>query len=260
MSLALAVAFVVFAVHPDPDGPFIAPIAFVEHGRFSAVHKPYETTEREEEVNKAFRARYYRKGARYRVLSGGVESGVAKVREIYDADCDSPTARVSLTQPVDGGIAVASLALPLGKTAPREPTEDEYKKLYEVAGRVFARNGVSPSLFDQMESGRVVATDINDDGQIDYIGDFEITDKTRKVEHRLFLILTGLTPDYVWYHRGNLAVEKDVTLITFVDHAHFGGSAFDQVIVKLNWSEGWGYRILQRDRTGKWKVVYEGSC
>jgi hypothetical protein len=263
---------IVFAVDDRSLGPFIEPIVFVDQRAGCDECQPsflkppplmgLNARDSAPET-RAFVQRYYRKGAGYRIVSGGAAQGVATVVQPMDVACESLAAKVTLSKPIEGAVAIGSLVLPVRKNAPREPTEDEYAKVYDLAGRVLSLKGVSSSLCDEMESGRVVATDLNNDGRTDFVGDFEVVDKEKKIEHRLFLIAvgapSGLTADYIWYYRADQMRDGDSDLLTFVDHEHFGGSPFDHVIVRTRGYESWDYLILGRDRTGNWQVIYEGG-
>src|SRR5258706_7027812 len=93
---------VLFAVADDSqgDGLAIEPVAMVTKapgpcaGCWTATFgkPPYDAAEE-------FAARYYRPGRTYRVLSGGVDVGTAKVEKETDLGCESLAASVTVTPP-----------------------------------------------------------------------------------------------------------------------------------------------------------------
>jgi hypothetical protein len=212
---------------------------------------------------------YYRPGAKYDVVRGGAKAGTVTVLPGDQAGCQpieraversgNPTPHWRSADAVAG----ESLALGRRKSPLRAPAAAETRELLAIVRRVFAIKAVSAAALDDIKSQNVVATDVNGDGRVDFIGSFFLRDA--RDTHNLFAVVLRdargtLRADVIRYDR-RLNAKDDIAAKnwTLVDVEDFDGDGIDEIIVEGHgWEWSW-YEILKWRREAEWEVIYSGG-
>ena len=212
---------------------------------------------------------YYRTGTKYDVIRGGLPSGSITVLPADNNACqavEQPVKRDGNKTPRWRGTdAVAGESLGLGrrKSPLRAPTAAETRELFAIVRRLFAIKAVPADALANVKSENVIATDLNSDGRIDFIGSFVVRDARNT--HNLFAVVmrdrTGaLRADVIRYDR-RLNAKDDMAAKrwTLVDVEDFDGDGIDEIIVEGHgWEWSW-YDILKCRRETEWEVIYSGG-
>jgi hypothetical protein len=243
----------------------IEPIAVVRRVPFGPDKVAFDDPPEDEQLIKE----YYRTGAKYDVIRGGVPSGLVTVLPADNAACqpvEQPVQRSgSATPRWRSSDAVAGNSLALGKLASplRPPSADETRELMAIVRRLFAIKAVPATALDRITSENVVAIDLNGDRRIDFIGSFHVRDSRNG--HSLFAVVmrdsTGaLRADVIRYDR-SLTAKDDIAAKhwTLVDVEDFDGDGIGEIIVQNHGWEWWSYDILKLRREAEWEVVYSGG-
>ena len=265
---AAAPRTVVFAVSKYDSNATMEPVVVYARGAFE---KP--PVDGDEATVKTFVGDYYKPGRRYRLLSGGGESGSVTVKQFQGEGCVGLVAEVSLSTSARLGGNVKALATSsptLGERQPsrRAPTEVERMSALIQAREAYAERGVGATLAKKMEVVNLTATDLDGDGVFELVGSFRVETKTSKGQdfNTLFMItepvsgsneLTGPTgkPALVWFHHG---AEADYADRHYVDQLDIDGDGTAEVVAAGTYYESNDYVIYAKSR-GAWREVYKGG-
>jgi hypothetical protein len=265
---------VVFAVtkYQEADGAtgdgMIDPIVVINRGRFTAPPEgpPSEGGETTPEIaaGRRFVADFYRPNRKYRVLSGGGESGTASVIKYVEPGCVGNEASVALQTGVKLGGQVLALAtnsstLGRGEGTRRAPTEQERAAALKLAQSTLGQKGVKASLIAKMETVNLTAADLNGDGKAELIGAFIIKGAIG-AEYALLMVFepagAGFRAAMTWYV--HTTGEAEVQYRRLVDVLDLDGDGVAEILVQGLYYESHNYMIYKK-AAGQWRVVYEGG-
>jgi hypothetical protein len=250
------------ALPNTPARNYIEPIAIVMRRTRNSVEfvKPPSPTQGSD---------YYHAGETFNVLRGGVPSGTVTVLPADNNTCEPVERLVQRSgkpaQRWRSADAVAGKTIDVRRcTSPlHAPTAAENRELRAVVRRLFAIKAVPAEALNHIQSENVVATDLNGDGSIDFIGSFVVQD-ARKT-HNLFTVVMrdasgALRADVIRYDR-SLKAKDDMAAKnwTLVDVEDFDGDGIDEIIVENHGWEWGSYDILKLKRDADWEVVYSGG-
>lgn len=265
----------VFIVTKDSTGGAqVEPIAVINNR--GALEEPAAKATGDDALS-TFLARYYKAGAKYRLIFGGAEAGTVTIRAATPAECSPNAASADLaTTAAQLGGNVMALATdgehaPRAQSSRRAPTADERAAAFGVAKRFLAGKRVSASAVERgTKTLNLTATDLDGDGREELIGSYVV--KTGpKVRDTLFLVAApqagGFRAALTKYARVNAKELMDPTLIDnigedglgtelYVEQLDADGDGVGEVFTLSRSFEGTTYRAYQR-RRGVWRGAYE---
>jgi hypothetical protein len=225
----------------------------------------------------AFLARYYRAGAKYRLIFGGAEAGDLTIRSATPAEC-SPNAAsadiVSMAAKLGGNVmalATDGAHAPRAQVSRRAPTDEERAAAFGVAKLFLKGKRVSASAVERgAKTLNLTATDLDGDGREELVGSYVV--KTGpKVRDTLFLVAAprgnGYRPALTKYARVRASEMMDPSLIDnlgedglgaelYVEQLDADGDGVGEVFTLSRSFEGTTYRAYRR-RRGVWRAAYE---
>ncbi len=259
----------------------VEPVAFVNSG--GALVEPVLTGaapnsgESEAEAPPGFFTRYYRPGAKYRLVFGGAEAGSVTIREAVRAECSPNAARVDIsttTAKLGGNVMALALvgAYPLRpQSSRRAPTAQERAAAFNVAKSVLAQKRVSASAVERStKTLNLTATDLDGDGREELVGSYVVKTGPR-VRDTLFLVAAprgrGYRAALSKYARINAGEMMDPSLIDnigegglgtelYVEQLDVDGDGVGELFTVSQSFEGTTYRAYRRQR-GAWRAAYE---
>lgn len=265
---APAAKTVIFAISKYEMNISMEPIVIYSRGVYA---KP--PIDGDEATVKTFVDDYFKPGRQYRVLSGGGEAGTLTVKQYQEPGCVGINAEVSVNTSARLGGNVQALATnsqTLGKRAVsrRAPTDIERLFALMQAQAAYANNRVGASLVKNMEVVNLTATDLDNDGNFELVGNFRVTRKLKDFDdsYNLFMITTPVAdytqqsaqagkPALVWFHHGSEAEYADRK---FVDQVDIDGDGVSEVIAGGSYYESNDY-IIYKKQAGSWRPVYQGG-
>lgn len=150
----------------------------------------------------------YKVGASYTVFAGGEQIGKVGVKKIAPLQCNSSAAIVAADTSIrfsDTTMALATNAknIRTHSNRQRNPNPEERLKAIRLAMIEFQKHGVPQALASEIKVERLVATQVDGEGQTTLSGSLAI--KTSKAKHRVFLIAgtvgTGAATELAIYNR-----------------------------------------------------------
>jgi hypothetical protein len=270
------VLFVVSGSQGGQDATML-PILLIEQGGYK---QPVDGSSDAAEIAQ-FADAYYRKGQKYRVLSGGGAAGSLTVKaSTKESECFRTGVEVALQSQVKLNtnvmvLATNSTTLGQPKGSRRAPTAPERAGVLALAQDIFKQKGVPAALLSSLDVVNLTATDLNGDGKEELVGTF-VVKKTRGGQVRYVLFLLA-EPDGAGGYKAGIAnyerfTEKDVMsggsidaigqtgIYTerLVDQLDLDGAGASELItIKLGF-EGDGYTIYRKQK-GQWQKLYEFS-
>lgn len=265
---------VVFVVTKDAaQGAQVEPVAVIDKGGAFA-----EPGAAGDGALSTFLARYYRPGAKYRLISGGAEAGTLTIRAATPAECSPNAASADIDAAgLNLGGNVMALATD-GKHAPRAqvsrraPTDAERAAAFGVAKQFLTGKRVSPSAVARgTRTLNLTATDLDGDGREELIGTY-LVKVGPKVRDTLFLVAApgarGYSAALTKYTRVKASEMMDPSQINnlgegglgtelYVEQLDADGDGVGEVFTASTSFEGTTYRAYRRERGGAWRAVYE---
>lgn len=265
----------VFIVTKDASGGAqVEPVAVI-NSRGALAEPAAESTG--EGALTAFLARYYKAGAKYRLVFGGAEAGDVTIRAATPAECspNAASADVNSTAAQLGGnvmaLATDGAHAPRSQVSRRAPTDAERAAAFGVAKRFLAGKRVSASAFERgTKTLNLTATDLDGDGREELIGSY-VVKVGPKVRDTLFLVAApqgaGYRAAFTKYARVNAKEMMDPSLIDnvgedglgaelYVEQLDADGDGVGEVFTLSRSFEGTTFRAYQR-RRGVWRAAYE---
>jgi hypothetical protein len=115
------------------------------------------------------------------------------------------------------------------------------------------------SLITEIKVSNLTATDLDGDGQVEFIGSFTSTAKN-KFERDLFLIAkpqgTAMRAEFVKFQAYQPPPEQYLYSIDFVDQLDLDGDGVGEVFATQGGFDGYAYVIFKKVG-GRWKDVYD---
>jgi hypothetical protein len=252
------------------------PILIIERGEY----KSPIAGDSDEALITRFKADYYRKGQKYRMLFGGGAAGTVIVKRVNPVgDCSQTGAEVALQSKAGLNSNVMALATnsdSLGRkpSSRRAPTPAERAAVLGLARKAYQQNGVPASLLSNIQTINLTATDLDADGKVELIGSYVVR-KTQgaQARHLLFLLAEPegssyraglaeygkLTKEDV---QGGLSLDEIVQSGTLaerlVDQLDLDGDGTAEVITITHEYESVTYKFYKKQQ-GKWQKVYESG-
>lgn len=267
---------VIFAVSGGSGnlGASMEPLVIIEGSEYK---NPLDGSSSAEELAQ-FASTYYRKGRKYRVLSGGGEAGSLTVKkDTKDAECARSGAEVNLSTSAKlnrNVMVLATNSTSLGSAAGsrRPPTPDERAAAVRLAKQAYTAKGVSAGLLPTLETVNLTAMDLDRDGKAELVGSFVVKkSKGGAARYVLFLLAEPQGKDYRasvsnyekftnedvmsggdidWIGANGVYTER------LVDQLDLDGDGTGEVITVTNGLEGDTYHIYKKT-DGKWNSIYE---
>lgn len=267
---------VVFIVTKDAgQDTQVEPVAVID--RRGALAEPASEAAGGDGVLSAFLARYYRAGAKYRLIYGGSEAGTLTIRAATPAECspNAASADIETTAAKLGGnvmlLATDGAHASRTQSSRRAPTAEERAAAFGVAKRFLTGKRVSASAVERgTKTLNLTATDLDGDGREELIGSY-VVKVGPKVRDTLFLIAApqgrGYGAAFTKYARVNAREMMDPSLIDnigegglgaelYVEQLDADGDGVGEVFTLSRSFEGTSYRAYQR-RRGAWRAAYE---
>jgi hypothetical protein len=142
--------------------------------------------------------------------------------------------------------------------ARRAPTTAERAALMAVVKRVYRSKGAAASLLPRITTTNLTATDLDGDGQYEFVGSFVIA-TPNKFRRDLFLIteseVSGYKEALVEYQSYKLPPEGFASAIDFVDQLDLDGDNVGEVFTIQGGFDAYGYAIYKRQKL-RWRKVY----
>ena len=239
------------------SGESVDPVVFVERGKLL---QPY--LEEKEKERSLFANEYFKAGRKYRLTFGGGDQGTATITK-WDTGCNNVHAVAELKTAAKLGGRVMALATnseTLGHkpAARRAPTTAERAALMAVVKRVYRAKGAAASLLPRITTTNLTATDLDGDGQYEFVGSFVIA-TPNKFRRDLFLITESEASGYkealVEYQSYKLPPEGFASAIDFVDQLDLDGDNVGEVFTIQGGFDAYGYAIYKRQKL-RWRKVY----
>jgi hypothetical protein len=144
-------------------------------------------------------------------------------------------------------------------------TSAEREAVMTLVKSIYRRNRTSNALLRSLKVGNLTATDLNNDGQFEVIGDFQIaspSDSITGARRDLFLIAT---PNGAGGYRAEFANFQSYKMDSgfgrgfgFADQLDMDGDGIAEVVTIDEGFDGYGYSIYKKQR-GTWRRVYSGT-
>ncbi|MBV8855741.1 MAG: hypothetical protein JOZ02_02165 [Acidobacteria bacterium] len=223
----------------------------------------------------SFSERYYKQGAKYRLLYGGAEAGSVTIRAAAAGECAPSAARAAVSTSAKLGPDTMALATDaLLKLRPRSsrraPTAAERAGALRLAKSILKQNRVSAAALARTTALDLTATDLDGDGREELVGTYLV--KTGpKVRDELFLVAApqggGYVAAFQKYERVNASEMMDGSAIgevgkggflteMFIDQFDADGDGVAEFFTAASSFEGTTYRAYRREG-GAWRAVYE---
>ncbi len=222
---------------------------------------PYADEQRE--AQKTFGGRYFASGKIYRMIFGGGENGTVKVDK-WSEGCNNIHAQVTMNTSAKLGGKVMALATnseTLGKraTSRRAPTDSERAAVLTLMKSIYRQRKTPASLIGGIKVTNLTATDLNGDGQLEFVGSFTLAAKN-KFERDLFLIAkpqgTAMRAEFIKFQAYQPPPEEFLYSIDFIDHLDLDGDGVGEVFAMQGAFDGYAYVIFKKIG-GRWVSVYD---
>jgi len=232
---------------------------------------PY--TDEQKDAQKSFGEKYFAGGKVYRLIFGGGENGTVKLDK-WSEGCNNIHAEVTTSTSAKLGGKVMALATnseTLGKRASsrRAPTDSERAAVLTLMKSIYRQRRTPASLIAEIKVSNLTATDLDGDGQVEFIGSFTLTTRgssptvregSIKFERDLFLIAkphgTAMIADFVKFQAYQPPPEQYLYSIDFVDQLDLDGDGVGEVFATQGGFDGYAYVIFKKVG-GRWKDVYD---
>ena len=232
---------------------------------------PY--TDEQKDAQKTFGGQYFASGKIYRMIFGGGESGTVKVDK-WSEGCNNIHAQVTMnTSAKLGGkvMALATNAETLGKraTSRRAPTDVERAAVLTLMKSIYRQRKTPASLIGGIKVTNLTATDLDGDGQFEFVGSFTLTvrgssptvkEGSIKFERDLFLIAkpqgSAMRAEFVKFQAYQPPPEQYLYSIDFVDQLDLDGDGVGEVFATQGAFDGYAYVIFKKVG-GRWVSVYD---
>jgi hypothetical protein len=245
----------------DPGKLSLDPIVTVTNGRLHRV--PDDCNENDPEY-KEFAAKYLQPREDYTVSFRGTQAGHAIIQQA------SPPWLNGVLVNYDGPILIRGKVMGLATNAAlnfrnaelsRFATPAEQAAVLEVAKIQFGKAGLPASRLQNVRADEVLVEYLDRKMQPTFVGSFSVEqDGDGGAVHSLFLIATrkgrNLVPQFVWSRISK--GEKDNQALQFVDYSELFGDDQREIVLRLNYSENYRYRVLRKTK-GKshWEQMFE---
>jgi hypothetical protein len=245
----------------DPGKLSLDPITTVMNGRLHRV--PDDCNENDPEY-KEFAAQYLQPGQTYTVTFRGTQAGRAIIQQ------GSPPWLNGVLVNYDGPILIRGKVMALATNAAlsfrnaelsRFATPSEQTAVLEVAKIQFGKAGLPASLLQNVRAEEVLVQYLDRNMQPTFVGSFSVEQEGEGgAVHSLFLIATrkgrNVVPQFVWNRISK--GEKDNQTLQFVDYADLLGDGQYEIVLRLNYSENYRYRLLRRTKDkSHWEQIFE---
>jgi hypothetical protein len=223
-----------------------------------------------------FLARYYRPGAKYRLIYGGAEAGTVTIRAATHAECSPNSASADISSKAVLGGNVLALATdgahaPRAQASRRAPTAAERAAALGLLKLFLKGKRVGAAAVERgTKTLNLTATDLDGDGREELVGSYVV--KTGpKVRDTLFLIAApgarGFSPVLTKYARVRAGEMMDPSQLDnigegglgaelYVEQLDADGDGVGEVFTFSSSFEGTTYRAYRRER-GTWRAAYE---
>jgi hypothetical protein len=266
--------FAAFVVSESNGETQVEPVAFFD-GRGAFVEPV--SVGAEEGAASAFFERYYRPGAKYRLIYGGAEAGTLTIRAALRAECAPMAARAVLSTTTvrlgGSGMALATDAPRAlrARSSRRAPNAVERAAALRLAKSILKGKGAPAAAVNGRTAAlNLFATDLDGDGREELVGSFMARSGPR-VRDGLFLVAAQRGGGYAAliqnHARTNAREMMDPSLIgevgkggflseTFVEQFDADGDGVGELFTAASSFEGTTYKVYRRER-GAWRAVYE---
>lgn len=249
---------VIFAVAGGPDEYHMDAVVVVDGKRLVA---PFSDEQKDKQ--KKFAEKYFATGRGYRLMFGGGAAGSVTLKK-WSEGCNTVHAEVAVSSSARLGGNVRALATDsdsLGKrpSARRAPTDAERAAVLALVKSIYRRNRTPANLISAIRATNLTATDLDGDGQYEFIGSFTSAAKN-KFERDLFLIAkpqgAGMRADLAKFQGYQPPPETFLHSIDFIDHLDLDGNGVGEVFAVQGGFDGYAYLIFKKVG-GRWREVYD---
>ena len=249
---------VIFAIAGEPDDYHMDAVVIVEGQRLVA---PFSDEQKDKQ--KKFAERYFATGRTYRLTFGGGEAGSVTLKK-WSEGCNTVHAEVAVSSSARLGGNVRALATnsdSLGKrpSARRAPTDAERAAVMTLVNSIYRQHRTPANLISAIKVTNLTATDLDGDGQYEFIGSFTSAAKN-KFERDLFLIAkpqgAGMRADLAKFQAYQPPPETFLHSIDFIDHLDLDGNGVGEIFAVQGGFDGYAYLIFKKVG-GRWREVYD---
>jgi hypothetical protein len=224
----------------------------------------------------SFTRRYFKPGAKYRLLYGGAVAGSVTIREVAGGECAPTAARATVSTTAKLGRDSMALATDAtmalrARSARRAPTARERAAALRLAKSILRQNRVSASALARGTTALdLTATDLDGDGREELVGTYLVRSGP-KVRDELFLVAApkddGYAAAFQKHERINAREMMDPSVIgevgkggflaeMFIDQLDADGDGVAEFFTAASSFEGTTYRAYRRVG-GTWQAAYE---
>ncbi|MGH9818841.1 MAG: hypothetical protein ACRD43_01630 [Pyrinomonadaceae bacterium] len=257
------------------DGKGIEPIAFVENGKLVASGGDSGADE------SGLAATYYKVGAKYDLIFGGVPSGTVTVsKSNVGTDCGGSSADVSVSssRSLKGfvmGLATNITPRSKGSGLRRSPTTGERSEIEALVRAEYAKHKVPASTYKQLHYHNLTAVDVDNDGVAELIGSYWVAPKTTERGLLFFIAEKGSNGKYAFNYSDYQSVTPDKVMsgnmkdlddgiyqTLLLDTFDYDGDGTAEIFTIGKAFEGNNYSVFKRTG-GKWTKAldaYDYRC
>jgi hypothetical protein len=249
---------VVFAISGESGEATLDAVVIIDGKQ---LRHPY--TDEQKDAQKGFGEKYFASGKVYRLIFGGGENGTVKLDK-WSEGCNNIHAQVTTSTSAKLGgkvMALATNSQTLGKRSSSRlaPTDIERAAVLTLMKSIYRQRRTPASLIAGIKVSNITATDLDGDGQFEFVGSFSSAAKN-KFERDLFLIArpqgTGMRADFIKFQAYQPPPEQFLYSIDFVDQLDLDGDGVGEVFATQGGFDGYAYLVFKKVG-GRWKEVYD---
>ena len=257
-------------------GSGIEPIAFVENGKLVAGGSDGSAD------GSALSKLYYKPGAKYDLIFGGVSDGTVTVKKSnVGSECGGSSAEVTVASTkakLKGFVmGLATNITPKGKATGlrRMPTTAERAEMESLVRAEYAKQKIASAAYKQLHYHNLTAVDVENNGSVEFVGSYWVEPKASERGLLFFIAEKGARGKYAFsYHTyENYTVDKvmsgqlkdlddGVYQTLLLDAFDYDSDGTAEIFTVSKAFEGNNYSVLKRTK-GTWTKVldtYDFRC
>jgi hypothetical protein len=242
----------------EADGSYmVEPIAIITPG---GLRDPWSI-----ESDSAFIGRYFAPGTRYAVRVAGLPSGDARVLGMPEPGCNERIASTSFmgsaALPAQWeGLASDAFGPPAAGALMRPLTAEEQSELATLADSIHASHRIPSAARAAGESDRLFAVMVPGAEAPVLVGTFNVAvpDGENTQTYNQMLIAERHSGVYRPAYVHHIRDDGETGVRSLFEAADLDGDGAPELVVRLMFTEGWGFAVLRRGADG-WTEIYQGG-